>query len=571
MTQFITKLKVKQKLQMLFIAMLTLLAVSSLVAMGTSLLIRSNIMSMYDHDVQARIMANRMERYYNEVQKNIYFAILTTDADQTDQYLTTAEEARSNLEDSLDTLRGVYTGSLDLDKIESQMTLLKGIHAQIETFARANEMDQALALSESDCQPNSEILLSELDEVIADTSSRGNASFSQTMTIMMAVIGVILAFVAISAVVGILINKRISRNISLPLHQVKAAVEELAKGNFDLTLTYESVDELGEMVTSLRSVVDAQKRILGDVTRGISMAAHKDLTYEPAVEMPGDFIPLKEGMQLMTDSLSEILGSMQESANYVSEGSSQLSSTSQDLANGSGDQAASIEELQATINEIEEQVRQNGLNSEEGNKRAQNADQEAENSAQHMHEMIQAMDRISDTSKQIEMIIKSIEDIASQTNLLSLNAAIEAARAGETGKGFQVVAGEIRELANQSAQAAADTKKLISNAMAEIDRGNKTAQATAMALKKVKTEISVIKNAAEAVQSASASQTKAIHEVVTEMEQISSVITGNASLAQEASAISDELASQAETLSNLAKQFEIKHQKGYTGPKGGRR
>jgi methyl-accepting chemotaxis protein len=451
------------------------------------------------------------------------------------------------------------------------MTLLKGIHAQIAAFARGNEMDQALALSESDCQPNSEILLSELDEVIADTGSRGNASFSQTMTIMMVVIGVILAFAVLSAVVGIVINKKISRNITFPLHQVKAATEELAKGKFDLTLTYESGDELGEVVASLRSVVTAQKRIMGDITRGIGMAAHKDLTYEPAVEMPGDFISLKDGMLSMTERLSEILGSMQESANHVSEGSGQLSSTSQELAHGSSDQAASIEELQATISEVEEQVQQNVQGSADAHARARKADQEAQNSAKRMQEMIQAMDRISDTSKQIEMIIKSIEDIASQTNLLSLNAAIEAARAGEVGKGFEVVAGEIRELANQSAQAASDTKKLIGNAMAEIDRGNKTAHATALALGKVKSEISVINNAAEAVQSASASQIKAIREVGTEVEQISGVVQGNASLAQEASAISDELSSQAVTLSDLAKQFKIKQQQGYAGQKGGRR
>jgi methyl-accepting chemotaxis protein len=571
MTQFITKLKVKHKLRVLFYTMLTLMAISSLVAMGTSLVIRSNIMSLYDHDVQARIMTNRMEKYYNEIQKNIYFAILTTQEEQKDQYLNTAEEARSNLEESLVQLREVYSGTYDLDKIESQMTLLKGIHAQIASLARANEMDQALALSESDCQPNSEILLSDLDDVIADTGTHGDASFSQTITIMFVVIGIIIAFIVISAVIGIFINKKISSNITTPLRQVKAAAEELAKGKFELTLDYESADELGEVVVSLRNVVDAQKAIMGDISRGIGMAANKDLTYEPAVEMKGDFIPLKDGMLSLTNRLSEILGSMQESANQVSQGSGQLSATSQDLANGSNDQAASIEELQATINEVEEQVQQNVKGSADASDRARSADQEAQNSAQRMQEMIQAMNRISDTSKKIEMIIKSIEDIASQTNLLSLNAAIEAARAGEAGKGFEVVAGEIRELANQSAQAAQDTKKLIGNAMAEIDRGNKTAGATALALNKVKAEISVIKDAAEAVQNASASQIKAIKEVGTEVDQISAVVQGNAALAQEASAISDELSSQAVALNNLAEQFTIKQQKSYAGRKGGRR
>jgi methyl-accepting chemotaxis protein len=571
MNHFIANLKVKQKLQMLFLVMMALLAVISLAAMITSLAIRSDIISMYDHSVQSRIMANRMEKYYNEVQKNIYFGILSTDPDDIEKYLNAAEDARSNLNDSFASLQAAYTGNYDLTKIKSQMDVLKDIHGNIETLARNNEISQALNLSETECQPNSETLLGYIADVRTDTEQQGDDSFHSTMKVMVTVILMIAIILVVSAMIGIFINKKITRSIVAPLEQVKTATDDLAKGKFDLVLDYESKDELGDVIASLRNVVEDQRKIMLDISRGITMAASKDMTYQPQVDFKGDFIPLRDGLLTLLQRTDDAISLMQESSAQVSEGSGQLSSTSQALASGSSDQSAAVEELLATIQEVEEQVKLNVKGSAEANDRAQDANQEARNSADHMNEMIQAMERISNTSKQIEMIIKAIEDIASQTNLLSLNAAIEAARAGEVGKGFQVVAGEIRELASQSAQAASDTKKLIGNAISEIETGNKTAEATANALNKVKSEISVITGAAQAVQSASAQQTDAIHDVRYEVEQISAVVQSNAALAQEASAISEELSAQATTLNGLAEEFHLQHHQGNAARTGGRR
>ncbi|MDR0963273.1 MAG: methyl-accepting chemotaxis protein [Clostridium sp.] len=558
MDTILKKLKVRKKLLMLFLVMLSLLSIISIVAVSASLIIRSSITDMFDHNINSEVYANRMEQYYNEVQKNVYLALLSEGAQHKHEYLDTAEASRDNLNAALEDLRQSYTGEMDLDVIESKMDQLKEIHSRISTLALNDEMDAALALSESECQPNSQELLNYVEELIHEAETMAESGYEQTDLLMIMVIIVVAIILIFSAIVGFYMNQKISTSITAPIKQVKTAAAELAKGNFNLDLTHEASDELGEMVSSLKTTVQNQSAIIHDILNGIDLVAGKDLNYDPGVDAKGDFIPLQSGLLSMVCELDQILRAMQDSANQVFQGSGQLAATSQALAQGSSEQASSVEELLLIIEKTKETVQQNAKESEQASERAVAADREAATCGGEMTKMVEAMAKINATSAQIELIIKSIEAIASQTNLLSLNAAIEAARAGEVGKGFAVVADEIRELATQSAKAAQDTRKLIANAIAEIESGNKIASSTAQALEEVGGDIQDIKKAIMGVKDAATEQEISMEQVHDNLEQISTVVQGNAAIAQEASAISQELSAQAETLNGLAAEFTLR-------------
>ena len=251
------------------------------------------------------------------------------------------------------------------------------------------------------------------------------------------------------------------------------------------------------------------------------------------------------------------MGHIRESADQVGLGSNQMAESGQALAEGATDQAASIEELLATVNNLAEQVEYNTRTAVSTSQKADDIGKQAVASNQHIMEMTEAMGKISAASMQIANIIQTIEEIADQTNLLSLNASIEAARAGEAGRGFAVVAGEIGHLANQSADAVEDTRKLIEAAVHEVEGGSRIAAETAEALQSVIEGIGEIVKAGEEVATNSNEQNGAMRQINLAIEQISEVVQSNSAAAEESSATSQELSAQAVELNDMIEMFTL--------------
>ncbi len=272
----------------------------------------------------------------------------------------------------------------------------------------------------------------------------------------------------------------------------------------------------------------------------------------------GDLEKMYLSMRGLRDQMTETLSSIGETSNQVNSGSNDLALASQSLAEGATDQAGAVQQLHATISDITDTMQKSAQNADEAYTQAQHYADKADNSREEMNTLMGAMERINDASTRIGDIISEIESIASQTNLLSLNASIEAARAGESGRGFAVVAAQIRELADQSANAAVDTRKLIEGSLFEVEQGNQAAERASGAIQDVVDGIKQIADFSKNLKIMVEDQAEAMRQAEIGVNKISEVVQSNAATAEEAAATSEELSSQSLVLDDLIGHFILK-------------
>jgi len=387
----------------------------------------------------------------------------------------------------------------------------------------------------------------------AVASKEINAAVTSTAFWMIIISAAALIFI-IATIIFVL------RRMLDPMKGLISAAEEIASGHLDVRLQVVNDDEIGILARTFQQMSDNLKTIMGDVRYILGEMADGNFNIETKAEdrYVGDFEALKLSMRKLNRTLSSTLSQINQSASQVSSGSDQVSSGAQMLSQGATEQAASVEELAATINDISREIENTAQNAAEARDRISEAGTQTAVCNQQMQEMIAAMDDISSKSSEIGNIIKTIEDIAFQTNILALNAAVEAARAGEAGKGFAVVADEVRNLAGKSATASKNTAGLIAGSLTAVDKGTKIAGETAETLMKVvkSTESAVV--IADRIAEAASSQAGAISQVTQGIDQISSVVQTNSATAEENAAASEELSGQAQIMKGLVKQFKLR-------------
>lgn len=376
-------------------------------------------------------------------------------------------------------------------------------------------------------------------------------------------VAMVAALIALFAIGILLIAFRIKKsaaNLTKPILELNNTAQQLAAGDLDVNLNITSQDEIGELGESIQKTVGRLKEYIAyidETAEVLAQISDGKLSISLKNDYVGEFQKIKTALLNISGSMNQVMEGINESSEHVSVGANELALASQVLAEGAEAQASSVQQLTATTNTVVDQVESNRQKAEDSAKATAQAAAIIEQNQENMKLMMDAMDKIHQTSQQVVGIIQTIEDIASQTNLLSLNASIEAARAGEAGKGFAVVADEIGKLALESSEAASTTKELIEISMEEINKGNAIAVNAMNSLEKSVTAVGNVNKMIQETSENAAIQAENMKQLRAGIEEISHGIQDNSAASQETSATSEELASQAELLNKMVQKFEL--------------
>ena len=365
----------------------------------------------------------------------------------------------------------------------------------------------------------------------------------------------------LSIIFGLFVGIYLTKHLKTPIEQIEAAANKMAEGNFDIDIDYDAKDELGNLANSMRQMSEKIKDIVNDTVDVLGEVSSGNFDVETKVEYIGVFKEIEKSVDKITNDLSETMSQINVASEEVGAASDQVASGSQMLSQGATEQASSIQELSATIMDISQKIKNTAKNAGEANRLTLSAGHEVEEGNAQMKQMINAMEEISFTSNEIGRIIKTIDDIAFQTNILALNAAVEAARAGSAGKGFAVVADEVRNLAAKSAEAAQNTSTLIENSIKAVENGTNIVDNTANSLNRIIDTTNKTIEIVDEIAKESEEQASAIAQVTLGVEQISAVVQTNSATSEESAAASEELSGQAQMLKSLIENFRLKNQR----------
>lgn len=455
-------------------------------------------------------------------------------------------------------------GRAAMEAIEAAWLEYKAVDAEVIALGATTDAEkstQAQNMMGEEGAVKYQALEQALDALMDVNESAGD---SERVTLNVLFIGAIILMVLVIIVATVYATKlslTIARGIEVPMNELKDRFATFAEGDLDSPLpVVVSEDEIADLVGSVSVMAKKIDTIVKDMSRLLKEMADGNfaIATECEEQYTGAFNPLLMAIRKMNRQIDSTIKGVSEASDQVLVGSTNLAEAAQSVAEGATDQAAVVEEMQATIDELSNGIKTTAEELEKSYNEAFKYAEVAEGSRADMEAMMSAMNRISETSEKIGEIIAQIEDIASQTNLLSLNASIEAARAGDAGRGFAVVADQIRNLAEQSAKSAVDSKALIEAAIYEVGEGNRNAIKTSESLKEVVVGVQMVADSAKRMKEISLEQAESMEQADEAIVRIAEVVQNNSAAAEETSATSEELTAQATSLNELVSVFTLR-------------
>lgn len=469
--------------------------------------------------------------------------------------------------EDMDALLAVYGELIDEEErafYDNAMNLWSQYNeADEEMMALAGQglIEEARAILEGECVDLYNSLNSSFDDIITYNSEGSDDAAEESSFLYSTAVRIMMTVIIVIILVGVFFSFVIIRSIKIPISEIANAAIKMAEGDLDVAVSYTSRDELGILAAQVGRLIRKLQMIIDDENKFLAKMAKGDLTVDSVceAEYTGSFHPLLVSFRGIAVELNDTMRQISQSSSQVAGGAEQVSSGAQALAQGTSEQASAVQELVATINEISSKVNQNAENAQLAEATSGSVSTKMNVSNEKMQQMIQAMEDISNSSNEIGKIIKTIEDIALQTNILALNAAVEAARAGEAGKGFAVVADEVRSLANKSAEASKNISDLIENSLKVVENGKQITDDTAKSLLDAVKDVNEMTGIIGQISQASSDQAYSISQITIGMNQISDVVQTNSATAEESAAASEEMSSQSQLMKALVGRFKLKN------------
>jgi len=518
MYNLIKNLKISAKILSGFFIVLVLILIMGIFSITNINKINNSYMNVYNKHIKSFMLIGEVLNYFQRQRVNYRNVLLARNSTEMNSYIQKTDEITNNFKTALEEYsKLIEEEDEDIRKeyqnLSSLMREYESLTNQIIDLAKKDKNAAIdLVFKPSSLQlvtdvQNSINTLYALEKQTIEKTNKQNSLLAKTTVTTMIII--IICCMIISLILGVVISSAISR----PLSEMVSVAQKIAEGDLTTDVKADSKDEIGLLANAFSKMID---------------------------------------------SLSQLIFSVKSSAEQVALGAKQLADASQSLAQGATDQASAIEELNASVEEVSAQTKQNSKNVEEATNFANQIKDEARVGMQQMEDMMKAMEEINMASANISKIIKTIDEIAFQTNILALNAAVEAARAGSYGKGFAVVAEEVRNLATRSANAAKETSSLIESTIKKIEVGDSIVKQTYTSLDRITKNIDKMAMIMNDIMYSSKEQSEAIAQITEGINQVANVVQSNSANSQETAAASEELYSQADVLKNLVERFKTR-------------
>ena len=564
----IANLKVEGKLKVYQMTVLVMTLFLVLVALISTVVIRSNIEKItkvwspsleYLQDLETMTAKYRIKQYQHLVESDA--AVMNSCEEEIKKLESQIQDTDAKLEAIMSANSKAQKGRDDYEVANAAWEKYRGASDEILQLSREGKQQEASKLMTGEVYEDYKSFSKKLTILCGKFQVELDQAKTMANVCTVIIFIVIVAAGLAIAVVTTMIGKIITNSITEPVKQIDAAVASLRKGELSNVemLTYESEDEFGDTIRNLKEAMGILADYVSEISVEVKAIAQGDLTRngDDITDFLGDFSELKTSLLYILKRFNSTLTEISNLAEQVSSNSSEVENASKSLADGATEQAGVIEELNATIDTVVDMAEDTAKETQNASARVKASANKANEEKEKMNELLTEMEHITEISKEIGNIITDIEDIASQTNLLSLNASIEAARAGEAGKGFAVVADQIGKLAADSAKSAVNTRDLIDKTLVEIEKGNTITRTTADAFNQIITDMESFAELAENTMEKANSQAESLEQIGQGIEQLSGVVQGNAASSEENTAISINLAEGAAKMHDRVNIFKL--------------
>ena len=564
----IANLKVEGKLKVYQMTVLVMTLFLVLVALISTLVIRSNIEKItkvwspsleYLQDLETMTAKYRIKQYQHLVESDA--AVMNSCEEEITKLESQIQDTDAKLEAIMSANSKAQKGQDDYEVANAAWEKYRGASDEILQLSREGKQQEASKLMTGEVYEDYKSFSKKLTILCGKFQVELDQAKTMANVCTVIIFIVIVAAGLAIAVVTTMIGRIITNSITEPVKQIDAAVASLRKGELSNVemLTYESEDELGDTIRNLKEAMGILADYVSEISVEVKAIAQGDLTRngDDITDFLGDFSELKTSLLYILKRFNSTLTEISNLAEQVSSNSSEVENASKSLADGATEQAGVIEELNATIDTVVDLAADTAKETQSASARVKASANKANEEKEKMNDLLMEMEHITEISKEIGNIITDIEDIASQTNLLSLNASIEAARAGEAGKGFAVVADQIGKLAADSAKSAVNTRDLIDKTLVEIEKGNTITRTTADAFNQIIADMESFAELAENTMEKANSQAESLEQIGQGIEQLSGVVQGNAASSEENTAISINLAEGAAKMHDRVNIFKL--------------